>query len=143
MEERKCLYCQNGRLGKLGDRTLSCHDRGDTISRHVRVRDRILAACSDANLEPVCKQKILIPDKNSRPGDIYLPSWSAGQPTALDFTITSTMQPSLISHAAGRCRFTRKKMLKKGNMNNMPKNVPNLVSSLYHLRLNLSWASQI
>ena len=74
------------------------------ISRHDRVRDRIFAACSTANLAPVCEQKILIRDNNSRPGDIYLPSWSAGQPSALYATITSTLQPSLISDAA-RCAF--------------------------------------
>ena len=73
------------------------------ISRHDRVRDRIFAACATANLSPVCEQKNLIPDNNSRPGDIYLPSWSAGQPSALDVTITSPLQPSLISDAARRC----------------------------------------
>ena len=78
IEERKCPYCQNSRLDKLDDHALSCHGRGDMISRHDRVRDRIFAACSTANLSPVCVQKNLIPDNNSRPGDIYLPSWSAG-----------------------------------------------------------------
>ena len=105
IEERKCPYCQNGRLDKLGDHALSCHGRGDMISRHDRVRDRIFAACSTANLSPVCEQKNLIPDNNSRPGDIYLPSWSAGQPSALDVTITSPLKPSLISDAARRCGF--------------------------------------
>ena len=74
------------------------------ISRHDRVRDRIFAACSNANLSPVCEQKNLISDNNSWPGDVYLPSWSAGQPSALDVTITSPLQPSLISDAA-RCGF--------------------------------------
>ena len=57
------------------------------------------------NLSPVCKQKYLIPDNNSRSGDIYLPSWSAGQPSALEVNITSALQPSLISDAARRCGF--------------------------------------
>ena len=57
IEERKCPYCQNGRLDKLGDHALSCHGRGDVISRHDRVRDRIFAACSTANLSPDCEQK--------------------------------------------------------------------------------------
>ena len=69
-ERRKCPYCQNGRLDKLGDQALNCHGRGDMISRHDRVRDIIFAACSTANLSPVCEQKNLIPDNNSRPGDI-------------------------------------------------------------------------
>ena len=58
IEERKCPYCQNGRLDKLGDDALSCHGRGDMISRHDRVRDRIFAACSTANLAPIYEQKI-------------------------------------------------------------------------------------
>ena len=74
------------------------------ISRHDRVRDSVFAACSTANLSPVFEQKNLFPDNNSRPGDIYLPSWSAGQPSALDVTITFPLQPSLISDAA-RCCF--------------------------------------
>ena len=74
------------------------------ISRHDRVRDRIFAACSTANLAPVCEQKNLIPDNNSRPGHI-LASWSGGQPSALDVTIFSPLQPSLIPDAASRCGF--------------------------------------
>ena len=95
----------NGRLGKLGHHALNCHGRGDMISRHHRVRYRIFAACSTANLTPVCEQKNLIPDNNSRQGHIYLPRWSAGQPSALDVTITSPLQPSLISDAARMCDF--------------------------------------
>ena len=108
IEERNCPYCQNGRLNKLGDQVLNCYGQGDMISGHDRVRDRIFAACSTANLAPVCKQKNLTPDNNSKPGDIYLPSWSAGQPSALDVTITSSLQRSLISDAAKRCGFALK-----------------------------------
>ena len=96
IEERNCPYCQNGRLDRLGDYALGCLGRGDMTSRHDRVRDRIFAACSTANLSPVCGPQNLIPDNNSWPGDIYMPSWSAGQPPALDVTLTSPLQPSLI-----------------------------------------------
>ena len=67
------------------------------------MRDRIFAACSTGNLAPICEKENLIPDNNSRRGDIYLPSWSAGEQSALDVTITSPMQPSLISDAERRC----------------------------------------
>ena len=105
IKERKCPYCQNDRLDKLGDHALSCHGRGDMISRHDRLRDGIFAACLTANLAPVCEQKNLILEINSRPGDIYLLSLSAGQPSGLDVTKTSPLQPSLISDAAKRCGF--------------------------------------
>ena len=36
---------------------------------------------------PVCEQENLIPDTNFRPGDVYLPCWSAVQPAALDVTL--------------------------------------------------------
>ena len=36
---------------------------------------------------------------------MYLPSWSAGQPAALDITITSPLQPSIISNEARTSGF--------------------------------------
>ena len=57
-------------------------------------------ACSAASLSPVCEQKNLISETNSRSGDVYLPSWSAGHPAALDVIIASPLQPSVISIAA-------------------------------------------
>ena len=79
--------------------------RGDIISRHDRVRDTIMTACSSANLSPVYEQKHLLLENNSRPGDVYLPSFIAGQPAALDVTIKSPLQASLISDAARTCGF--------------------------------------
>ena len=49
-----------------------------------------------------------IPETNSRPGDVYLPCWSAGESAALDVTITSPLQPSIISNAAMRAAEDRK-----------------------------------
>ena len=63
-----------------------------------------MTACSSANLSPVSEQKHL-PENNSRPVDVYLPSFIAGQPAALDVTITSPLQASLISDAARTCGF--------------------------------------
>ena len=64
-----------------------------------------MTACSSANLSPVCEQKHLLPGNNSRPGDMYLPKFIAGQPAALAVTITSPLQASLISDAARTCGF--------------------------------------
>ena len=73
----------------MGDHDLSCHGRGDTISR---IRDKIMSACSGALLSLFCEQKSLLPDKNSRPGKIFNPVWNAGQPAALDVTAISPLQ---------------------------------------------------
>ena len=88
----------------LGDYAVACHEPGNTILRHERLRDNFFA-CRAANLTPVREQKNLMPETNSRPGDLYLPCWSAGQPAALDITITSPLQPSNISNAARKYGF--------------------------------------
>ena len=69
------------------------------ITRHDRIRDKIISAYSGALLSPISEQKSL-PDNNSRPGDIFLPVWNAGQPEALDVTVTSPLQSSLIINAS-------------------------------------------
>ena len=84
---------------------MSCHGRGDMISRHDRIRDRIISACSGALLSPICAQKSLLPDNNSRRGDIFLPVWNAGQPAALAVTVTSPLQSSLIMNASEKSGF--------------------------------------
>ena len=89
--DRRCPYCKSAILDIFGDDAVSCHGRGDIISRHDRVRDTTMTACSSANLSPVFLQKYLLPVNNSRPGDVYLPSFVAGQPAALDVTITSPL----------------------------------------------------
>ena len=103
--DRRCPYCKSTILDIFGDHSVSCHGRGDIISRHDRVRDTTMTACSSANLSPVCEQKHLLPENNLRPGDVYLPSFIAGQPAALDVTITSPLKVSFISDAARTCGF--------------------------------------
>ena len=102
--DRRRPYCKSAILDILGDHAVSCHGRGDIIS-HDRVRDTITTACSSANFSPACEQKHLLQENTSRPSDVYLPSFIAGQPAALDVTITSPLQASLISDAARTCGF--------------------------------------
>ena len=104
-KERKSPYCKTGFLDTPGDHAVACHGRGDMISQHDHLRDKFFSACSALNLSPVCQQKNLIPETNCGPGDMYLPCWSAGQPAALDITITSPLQPSIISNAARKSGF--------------------------------------
>ena len=108
-KEKKCPHCKTGSLDTLGDHAVACHARGDTVLRHHdRLRDEFFSACSAANVSPVRQQKNLIPEKNPRPGDVYLPCWSAGQPAALDMTITSSLQTSIILNAARKSGFALK-----------------------------------
>ena len=89
----------------MGDHAVSCHGRGDMISCHYRIQDKIISACSGALLSPFSEQKSLLPDNNSRPGDIFLPVWNAGQLAALDVTVTSTLQSSLNINASEKSGF--------------------------------------
>ena len=75
------------------------------ISRHDRIRDKIISVCSGAFLSPICEQKSLLPDNNSRPGVIFLPVSNAGQPAALDVTVDSPLQSSLILNASEKSGF--------------------------------------
>ena len=104
MKEKKCLFCKTGYSDTLGDHAVTCRGLGNMISRH-RLRDQIISACSAANLSPVCEQRNLILETISRPGDVYLPCWSALQPAALHVNITSPLQPSFISNAARKSGF--------------------------------------
>ena len=102
-EERKCPYCKTGSLDTIVDHADACDGRGDMIFQHDRLRNKIFLACSAANLSPICEQKNLRPETNSRPGGVFLLCWSAAQPAALDVTITSPLQPSIISNALRFC----------------------------------------
>ena len=50
--DRRCPYCKSAILDIFGDNAVSCHGRGDIISRHDRVRDTKMTACSSANVSP-------------------------------------------------------------------------------------------
>ena len=91
----------------MGDLDVSCHGRGDMISRHVHIQDKILSACSGALLSPICQQKTLLPENNSRPGEIFLPVFDAGHPAAMDVTVTSPLHSSLIINALEKCGFAQ------------------------------------
>ena len=56
---RKCPFCRAGVLDIYGDHAIACHGRGDSIAKHDRIRDKIMSACSSANLSPVVEKRIL------------------------------------------------------------------------------------
>ena len=96
---------KSGTLDTFGDHAVACQARGDVISRHDRICDLIASACLAANLSQVIEKRNLIAENNSRPGDVYLPSWKSGQPAALDITVTSSLKPNIFSHAAEKSGY--------------------------------------
>ena len=81
-----------------------CHGRGDAIARHDQIRDKIVSACSSANLSPVVK-KNLIPESQSRTGDIFVPTSKSGKPAASDVTVTSSLQSNCLTNAATKAEY--------------------------------------
>ena len=97
---RRCPACPSGILDVLGDHAVACGGSGGRISRHDRLRDIFFNATTAASLAPIKEQRNLIPGERSKPGDIFVPTWSAGRPAAFDVTVTSPLQLSLLSRAA-------------------------------------------
>ena len=104
-KERMCPCCKTGSLDTLGVHDVSLNGWGDMIARHNRLWDKTISACSANNLSPIREQKNVKPEANSRPGDVYLPCWSTGQPVALDVTLTSPLQHTINSNASRKSGF--------------------------------------
>ena len=66
---------------------------------------KIYKLARGALLSPICEQKSLLHDNNSRPGDIFLPVGNDGQTAALDVTVTSPLQSSLIKNTSENSGF--------------------------------------
>ena len=75
--ERKCPFCKASVFDIYGDHAIACHGRGEAITRHDWIRDKMVSACSSANLSSVVEKKKLIPESQSHPGDIFVPTWKA------------------------------------------------------------------
>ena len=54
--------------------------------------DVVATAAQTAALAPRRELPHLIPNRQSRPADIFLPSWDRGRPAALDISVISTLQ---------------------------------------------------
>ena len=51
------------------------------------------------------EKKNLIPDRQSRPGDIFVPTWKAGKPAAFDVNVTSSLQSNSLTNAATKAGY--------------------------------------
>ena len=83
-----------------GDHQVGCGGNGDRITRHNAVRDVIHAAAQSAALAPSKETPGLVPGSQARPGDIFIPCWSLGRPTAFDVLVISPLQELTIAEAA-------------------------------------------
>ena len=99
-ESFRCPVCKSSMLDTYGDHALVCSTSGDVIARHNAVRDFLYNIAKLAGLSPKLEPSRLLTDSSHRPGDIYVPNWSTGKPLALDVTIASPLQSSLLPAAA-------------------------------------------
>ena len=60
----------------------------------------MFSTCVQACLGPTREGRALIPGRQARPADIYLPSWSGGLDTALDITVINPLQQTLLDRSA-------------------------------------------
>ena len=87
----------------MGDHAVSCHDLVDIISRHYVMRKKNQFTQELALLSPICEQKNLLSDNNSRP--FFLPVWNASQPASFDVTVTSPLHSNLNNNASEMSGF--------------------------------------
>ena len=60
----------------------------------------LIASCVSASLSPLLEKKNLSSNNKLRPADVFLPSWTQGKPAALDVTVMSSLQSTIIANAA-------------------------------------------
>ena len=94
-----CSVCHSS-ADIFGDHHVGCGGNGDRIHRHNSIRDAIFTAAQSAALAPLKEFSHLIPNRQSRPADIFLPNWDRGRSAALDVSVISTLQNLTVSGAA-------------------------------------------
>ena len=84
----------------FGDHQVGCGGNGDRIAWHNTLRNIIYAAAQSAALVPFRETPGLVPGSQARPGDIFLPCWSFGRPSAFDVLVISPLQELTVAEAA-------------------------------------------
>ena len=97
--QSNCSICHTT-TDRFGDHQVGCSGNGDRIFCHNSIRDAIFSAAQSAALAPRKEFPSLIPDRQCRPADIFLPHWDRGLPAALDVSVISTLQQRTLIGAA-------------------------------------------
>ena len=97
--EGPCTACGSV-SDKEGGHAIACGGQGERIARHNQLRDALFQAAAQAALGPTQEERALIPGREDRPADVFLPSWTGGQDTACDVTVISPLQRDRVVRAA-------------------------------------------
>ena len=98
-QEGPCPSCRRYSDAQ-GNHAMCCGSGGERISRHNHLRDHLHETAAAAGLGPVREVRFLIPGEDSRPADVLLPNWIAGQDAALDVTVVNPCQAATVIGAA-------------------------------------------
>ena len=110
----------------MGDHSIVCGRRGELIARHNHLRNAIFMAAQSAQLGPRKEEQALIPSRNSKPADVFIPHWTGGRNTAYDVTVVhpltgprlplSASKPGQTLETAftNKCRQTLEACLEEG-----------------------------
>eukprot|EP00731_Ephydatia_muelleri_P009839 Em0005g425a len=96
-----CALCPNNALDPLGHHATTCKEGGDVVTRHNQLRNVLAETCRIAHLSVKVEMgsNLTSEHDHSRPADILLPNWALGKPAAFDISVTSPLNPKIVSVA--------------------------------------------
>eukprot|EP00731_Ephydatia_muelleri_P037801 Em0566g3a len=102
-----CTFCPSLALDPLGHYAITCKHGDDVVSHHNKLRDVFVECCSRANVSAQVEvgSGFGHDKRNTRPAHVLVPNWSLGKPAAFDLTITSLLNPSILSEAGVMAGF--------------------------------------
>ena len=96
-----CALCPNNALDPLGHHATTCKKGGDVVTRHNQLRNVLVETCRRAHLSVKVEMgsNLTSEHDHSRPADILLPNWALGKPASFDISVTSPLNPKIVSVA--------------------------------------------
>ena len=94
-----CAFCPSHALDPLGHHALTCKSAGDLIERHNALHYTFLESCKQACIGGQRETGSSLDEegRQTRQADIVVQNWEFGKPAALDFTVTSPLNPTTLN----------------------------------------------
>ena len=84
-EDSECPFCHQHQ-DKSGHHATVCNTNGDVI----------YGMASQAALSSQLEKQYILPGTQMKPADLFIPTWSAGKPLAIDISVVSPTQSHLL-----------------------------------------------
>ena len=94
-----CPNC-NKPMPTNGNHAVECSTGGDPTRRHDRICVVVADAARQAGLHPVREKRYIIQGNGEKPADVYIDAFDGGRSLAIDVSVTSPVQASLVAGAA-------------------------------------------